>query len=116
MRSISQQSEKDMNAVSLNNLWSYLQGLSLSASNQRWLGERLIEASATAKSEPVSLEKNTHRARKRMRALSDAELAKRLTRYAPLTDADFPDIDSEAYANFAKNSSGHITKGLEKWL
>ena len=36
-----------MNAVSLNNLWSYLQGLSLSASNQRWLDERLIEASAT---------------------------------------------------------------------
>ena len=36
-----------MNAVSLNNLWSYLQGLSLSASNQRWLGERLIEASAS---------------------------------------------------------------------
>lgn len=35
-----------MNAISLNNLWSYLQGLSLSASNQRWLGERLIEASA----------------------------------------------------------------------
>lgn len=33
-----------MNAVSLNNLWSYLQGLPLSASNQRWLGERLIEA------------------------------------------------------------------------
>ena len=33
-----------MNAVSLNNLWSYLQGLSLSSSNQRWLGERLIEA------------------------------------------------------------------------
>ncbi|MBR3522585.1 MAG: hypothetical protein IKN75_08745 [Prevotella sp.] len=33
-----------MNAVSLNNLWNYLQGLSLSASNQRWLGERLIEA------------------------------------------------------------------------
>lgn len=35
-----------MNAISLNNLWSYLQGLSLSASNQRWLGERLMEASA----------------------------------------------------------------------
>ncbi|MBO4891157.1 MAG: hypothetical protein J5502_00980 [Prevotella sp.] len=38
-----------MNAVSLNNLWSYLQGLSLSASNQCWLGERLIEASKAAK-------------------------------------------------------------------
>lgn len=40
-----------MNAVSLNNLWSYLQGLSLSASNQRWLGERLIEASAAQTAE-----------------------------------------------------------------
>lgn len=39
--------ENNMNAISLNNLWVYLQGLSLSASNQRWLGERLIEASAT---------------------------------------------------------------------
>ncbi len=36
-----------MNAVSLNNLWSYLQGLSLTASNQRWLSERLIEASTS---------------------------------------------------------------------
>ena len=36
-----------MNAISLNNLWSYLEGLSLTASNRRWLGERLIEASAT---------------------------------------------------------------------
>jgi hypothetical protein len=35
-----------MNTVSLNHLWGYLQGLSLTASNQRWLGERLIEASA----------------------------------------------------------------------
>ena len=36
-----------MNAISLNNLWSYLQGLSLTACNQRWLGERLIEASTS---------------------------------------------------------------------
>lgn len=33
-----------MNAVSLNHLWSYLQGLSLTASNQRWLANHLIEA------------------------------------------------------------------------
>lgn len=32
-----------MNAISLNNLWSYLQGLSLTSSNQRWLAEHLIE-------------------------------------------------------------------------
>lgn len=33
-----------MNVLSMNNLWSYLQGLSLTASNQRWLAERLIKA------------------------------------------------------------------------
>lgn len=33
-----------MNTISLNNLWSYLQGLSLTASNQRWLASHLIEA------------------------------------------------------------------------
>ena len=75
-----------MNTVSLNNLWSYLQGLSLSASNQRWLGERLIEASNAAKNKSAQVTIcRTHRRRK---ALSDAELAERLAQYAPLTDAD----------------------------
>ena len=32
-----------MNAVSMNNLWCYLQGHSLTASNRRWLAERLTE-------------------------------------------------------------------------
>ena len=31
-----------MNAVSMNNLWAYLQGLSLTASNRKWLAEKLI--------------------------------------------------------------------------
>ena len=34
---------RDMNAVSMNNLWTYLQGLSLTASNRKWLAERLVE-------------------------------------------------------------------------
>ena len=38
-----------MNALSLNNLWNYLQGLSLTASNQRWLAERLLESSEKEK-------------------------------------------------------------------
>lgn len=38
----------DMNAISLNNLWSYLQGLSLTASNQRWLASHLMEAADSA--------------------------------------------------------------------
>lgn len=39
-----------MNTVSLNNLWSYLQGLSLTASNQRWLASHLIEAAESMES------------------------------------------------------------------
>ena len=104
-----------MNAVSLNNLWSYLQGLSLSASNQRWLAERLIEAATAAKGKSVSTTLS-HRAHKHKKALSDEELAKCLAQYAPLTDADFPEVSAEEYAFLAKNRSGRITKGLEKWL
>ena len=104
-----------MNAVSLNKLWSYLQGLSLSASNQRWLGERLIEASKVAK-KGKSANVAVRRVHKRRKALSDAELAERLAQYAPLTDADFPEVSAEGYASFAKNHSGRIAKGLEKWL
>ena len=35
--------EINMNAVSMDNLWRYLQGLSLTASNRKWLAEKLIE-------------------------------------------------------------------------
>ena len=35
-----------MNAVSMNNLWTYLQGLSLTASNRKWLAERLVESAS----------------------------------------------------------------------
>lgn len=33
-----------MNAISLNNLWSYLQGLTLTASNKKWLADHLYES------------------------------------------------------------------------
>lgn len=104
-----------MNTISLNNLWSYLQGLSLSASNQRWLGERLIEASKVAKKSKTA-NASIHRVHKRRKVLNDSELAERLAQYAPLTDADFPEVSAEGYESFAKNQSGRITKGLEKWL
>lgn len=38
-----------MNAISMNNLWNYLQGLSMSASNRRWLAERLMNPSEEVK-------------------------------------------------------------------
>ena len=106
-----------MNAISLNNLWNYLQGLSLTASNQRWLGERLLEASAAAKGKSAKTTARLHQHTRRHRGgLSDEEFAERLAQYAPLTDADFPEVSAEGYASFAKNHSGRITKGLEKWL
>ena len=38
-----------MTAVAMNNLWNYIQGLSLSAKNQAWLAARLTEASLQQK-------------------------------------------------------------------
>ena len=35
-----------MSTTAMNNLWNYLQGLSLSSRNKRWLAERLIESTA----------------------------------------------------------------------
>ena len=40
-----------MNAVSMNNLWTYLQGLSLTASSRKWLAARLVEPAS--ESHPV---------------------------------------------------------------
>jgi hypothetical protein len=48
---------RDMNAMSLNNLWSYLQGLSLSASNKRWLAEHLYEAAEAETTQQETLQK-----------------------------------------------------------
>ena len=38
-----------MNPVAMNTLWTYLQGLSLTAKNKKWLSERLIEPKAVDK-------------------------------------------------------------------
>lgn len=45
----SKQIKNTMNSIAMNNLWSYIQGLSLSATNKRWLGERLISSASSAK-------------------------------------------------------------------
>ena len=44
-----------MNAISLNNLWSYLQGLTLTASNKKWLADHLYE-SARIEERPMTHE------------------------------------------------------------
>ncbi|MBQ1761050.1 MAG: hypothetical protein II541_04105 [Prevotella sp.] len=40
-----------MNTVSMDNLWNYIKGLSLSASNQRWLASHLIESAENMEKE-----------------------------------------------------------------
>ena len=38
-----------MASIAMNNLWNYIQGLSLSARNQEWLAARLQESSRRAR-------------------------------------------------------------------
>ena len=45
-----------MNATSMNNLWSYLQGLSLTADNRKWLANKLIEHDKGLKTVPPTLQ------------------------------------------------------------
>ena len=52
----------------------------------------------------------------RRRGLSDEQLAQQLAQYAPLTDADFPELSKSDYDTYIRTTSGRITKGLEKWL
>lgn len=48
-----------MTTVAINKLWSFLQSLSMTASNERWLAERLLE-SAKAKSVANKQEGQSH--------------------------------------------------------
>ena len=60
-----------MTSIAMNNLWSYIQGLSLTARNQEWLAAQLHEASRMkrakaekdetlmTKSEPAAFKKAT---------------------------------------------------------
>ncbi len=55
-----------MNALSLNHLWSYLQGLALTASNKKWLAEHLYES---AEAETIQ-----HDTLQKARALTEEQL------------------------------------------
>lgn len=50
------------------------------------------------------------------KGLTDEQLALRLAEYPSLTDADFPDLSKSDYDNYIRSTSGHVTKGLDKWL
>ncbi len=55
-----------MTTVAMNNLWAYIQGLSLSRRNKTWLAERLLDASRQekkAKADPTEMTKEKFFAR-----------------------------------------------------
>ena len=53
---------------------------------------------------------------KHSQALSDEQLAERLSQFAPLTDGDFPALEKDAYDYYQRHHHGRLPKGLEKWL
>jgi len=68
-----------MNAVSMNNLWNYLQGLSLTASNRKWLAERLVEPEQKSVMTDEEIKEGLKTA---FAQLKEVEEGKRLTRNA----------------------------------
>lgn len=82
--------------------------LQISESFQTWL-QKEIEAWLLAQI-------NMHQAKPKRERLSDEMLAEKLKDFPPLEDEDFPELDAQDYSAFQRNSSGKLTKGLEKWL
>lgn len=48
--------------------------------------------------------------------LSDEALAEELKGFAPLTDADFPELTEEQFLHGVRAMSGKMIKGVERWL
>lgn len=63
----------------MNNLWNYLQGLSLTASNRKWLAERLVEAEQKSEMTDEEIKEGLKTA---FAQLKEVEEGKRLTRNA----------------------------------
>lgn len=60
-----------MNTVSLNNLWTYLQGLTLTASDKKWLADHLYES--VRNEEMTSAQEGWQTEAKRMRKEKERE-------------------------------------------
>jgi|GEM_PF-1361047 hypothetical protein len=58
-----------MNAISMNNLWTYLQGLSLTADNWRWLAERTSQMSMSVHQQHATTGNKKYRLSPRMKKL-----------------------------------------------
>lgn len=63
-----------MTTFALNNLWSYLQGLSLSKSDRKWLAEKLL---TTTDEDAETIRQQNYVKESLYRALDEVESAKR---------------------------------------
>ncbi len=63
-----------MTTFALNNLWSYIQGLSLSTKDRKWLANKLIEPVAD---DPKTAKQKAYVKETLYRALDEVERAKR---------------------------------------
>lgn len=68
-----------MNSVSLNNLWTYLEGLSLTANNRKWLAQKLVGA---RREDVMSAEEVKADMKEAFQQLKEVKEGKRTTRNA----------------------------------
>jgi|GEM_PF-1748247 len=98
-----------MTTLALNSLWNYIQSLSLSASNKKWLAERLLESNAANKTDASGelSEEDAELAR-----LLDEERTKAPSMFGKLTVEN----DDDDYADIVSANAGRATALVAKWL
>ena len=107
-----------MSTAALNNLWTYIKGLSLSYSDRQWLAEHLVEpeelerAKERKKDDVRDLSRRVARVRRRAEnSPSDAQLE------ALFSDKPMPNMPEDAsWKCIIDANTGKTIKPIEKWL
>lgn len=81
-----------MTTFALNNLWTYIQGLSLPMKDRRWLADKLIEPAAD---DPKTAKQKAYVKETLLSALDEVERAKRGEIKLKTMDEFLAELDSE---------------------
>ena len=81
-----------MTTLALNNLWTYIQGLSLPMKDRRWLADKLIEPAAD---DPKTAKQKKYVKETLLSALDEVERAKRGEIKLKTMDEFLAELDSE---------------------
>lgn len=76
---------------------------------QQWLQDQ-VDIWLRHKVDNASSERRTHG------RTTDEALSEKLKDLPPLQASDFPNLNDVDYAEYVKKHSGHLPKGVEKWL